>query len=54
MMTMVPVELYNLEENPAESESGNLINDPKEAGRVKTMFDTYKRVRTSGEHTVVH
>lgn len=54
LMPMIPVGLYNLEQNPAEDEAENLIDDPLQAGRIRTMFDTYKRLRTSGEQTAVH
>lgn len=46
-----PIALFNLTDNPAESEGQNKVNDPAHAGRVKSMRETYIRIRTSGERT---
>jgi len=46
-----PVALFNLEDNPLEEESENLINDPAQAERVQTMHERYMQIRQSGERT---
>lgn len=47
----VPKALFNLSSNPTEKEAQNLVNDKEQAGRVKSMRDTYLQIRKSGERT---
>ncbi|MEO0795279.1 MAG: arylsulfatase [Verrucomicrobiota bacterium] len=46
-----PIALYNLQSNPGENESGNLVNDPTQATRVQTMRDRYLALRNSPNRT---
>ena len=39
------VALFNLDDNPNETESSNFINDPAYASRVITMYDRYWEIR---------
>ncbi len=47
-----PVALFNLQDNQTEKESLNLINDPAQQDRVKTMLKTYLDIRRSKQRTV--
>ncbi|SDW29566.1 Arylsulfatase A [Lutibacter oricola] len=47
-----PIALFNLDENLAEDEKGNLINKPAYAERITQMFETYVNVRVSRKTTV--
>jgi arylsulfatase A-like enzyme len=42
-----PFELYNLNENPTEKKSENLIHAPKYREKVKELFNTYNTTRNS-------
>ena len=43
--------LYNLDDNPTESDSGNLVDDPAYADRVSTMYERYWEIRESSART---
>ncbi len=47
-----PVELYNLDSNPYEEPSLNLVNHPEHQARVKAMHTRYLDIRNSGMRTV--
>lgn len=46
-----PTDLYNLNENPTEKQSGNLINSPKYQNKVKELFEKYNKTRDSKKRT---
>ena len=46
-----PEALFNLEDNPYEEESGNLINDPAQQERINEMYNHYVRLRSTNERT---
>ncbi|WOO39311.1 arylsulfatase [Rubellicoccus peritrichatus] len=48
---MDPVALFNLETNPQEKESENLINNPEYKERAEAMFKRYMEIREGGERT---
>jgi len=48
-----PVELYNLKDNLSEDSSQNLVDNPEYASLVKRLMTTYKRLRQTGEPTVM-
>jgi hypothetical protein len=43
-----PVALFDLQENPAEDESMNLVDDPEHKKRVLQMSNTYLHIRNAG------
>ena len=43
--------LFNLQDNPNETESSNFINDPAYASRVTTMYDRYWEIREASART---
>lgn len=45
------VALFNLDDNPTETESSNLINDPAYASRVTSMYDRYWAIRVASART---
>jgi arylsulfatase A len=45
------VALFNLDDNPTETESSNLINDPAYASRVTSMYDRYWAIREASART---
>ena len=45
------VALFNLDDNPNETESSNSINDPAYASRVITMYDRYWEIREASART---
>ena len=45
------VGLFNLQDNPNETESSNFINDPAYASRVTTMYDRYWEIREASART---
>ena len=45
------VALFNLDDNPNETESFNFINDPAYASRVTTMYDRYWEIREASART---
>jgi hypothetical protein len=46
-----PTALFNLEENPTEEETRNLIDDPEHQERAQRMYDHYFEVRNGGRRT---
>lgn len=50
--TRTPIALFNLNNNPTEEESGNMIDNPKYRSKVKHLFEKYNEVRDGGEITV--
>jgi arylsulfatase A-like enzyme len=46
-----PIALFNLEDNPFEEETGNMINDPEQQERIQTMETRYKDYRNTLERT---
>ena len=44
--------LYNLEMNPTEKDSLNLLDDPAHRDRAQAMHRRYRKIRESGERTV--
>ncbi|MEO0795257.1 MAG: sulfatase-like hydrolase/transferase [Verrucomicrobiota bacterium] len=46
-----PSRLFNLDSNPTEADSGNMVNDPAQASRVSAMFERYWEVRNSSSRT---
>ncbi|QDU90275.1 Arylsulfatase precursor [Pirellulimonas nuda] len=46
-----PAALFNLAQSPLEAEGENLIDDPEQAARVKSMLQRYRQLRSSGERT---
>ncbi|MEX0320897.1 MAG: arylsulfatase [Puniceicoccaceae bacterium] len=47
-----PIELYNLDSNPYEEASRNLVDHPEQRARVKNMHNRYLHIRNSGMRTV--
>ena len=47
----IAVALFNLDDNPNETESSNLINDPAYASRVTTMYNRYWAIREASART---
>jgi len=45
------VALFNLDDNPNETESSNFINDPAYASRVTSMYDRYWAIREASART---
>ena len=46
-----PIALFNLDDNPSEKETENLIEDPAHLDRISKMRGEYLRIRKSGERT---
>ncbi|MEM6886320.1 MAG: arylsulfatase [Verrucomicrobiota bacterium] len=46
-----PWKLYNLDDNPNENDSQNLVNDSAQASRVTQMYDRYWQIRNSSART---
>ena len=46
-----PIALFNLAENPSESEGENLVNDKDHTQRVASMREAYLAIRQSGSRT---
>ncbi|AWG22757.1 hypothetical protein FFWV33_15085 [Flavobacterium faecale] len=49
---LTPIELYNLKDNVTEDGAKNLINNPEQANRIKSMKATYLEVRKNGASTL--
>ncbi len=48
-----PFALFNLEDNPNEFESKNLINAPEQKDRISRMYTAYKEYRNKGQRTIL-
>lgn len=49
--TRKPIALFNINENPTEEESGNMINHPDQKERIDLMFKKYNETRDGTERT---
>lgn len=48
----VPVELYNLKDNPTEEEAKNLISDTGQKERIAELLELYNQIRDSDARTI--
>ena len=53
-MSRIPEALFNLNDNPSEGESENLIDNPSHKPRVEAMFKKYNSIRNGKEPTGSH